>query len=195
MTRFSHEPSCPVEALFRVLMGPWTMYILWTLREDGPLRFGVLKRRLHNVSAKVLTDRLRLLEREGLIYREHKPTRSASGLFSISPRRAIMSSVILGSSFRLSFTTRPYRKSWMTTAKPLARYGAMGKARVASGFATTGELHHVPRHDRQKQLSRSGRLKGHPSPRSAAPSPPHAYHRSAAGRVRWFSRVKSSCRQ
>ena len=74
MTRISHEPSCPVEALFRVLMGPWTMYILWTLRQDGPLRFGVLKRRLHNVSSKVLTDRLRLLESEGLIYREHKPT-------------------------------------------------------------------------------------------------------------------------
>jgi hypothetical protein len=35
----------------------------------------------------------------------------------------------------------------MTTAKPLARYGTMGKARVASGFATTGELHHLPGHD------------------------------------------------
>ncbi len=74
MTRIAHEPSCPVEALFRVLMGPWTMYILWTLRQDGPLRFGVLRPRLDGVSFKVLTDRLRLLESEGLIYRAHKPT-------------------------------------------------------------------------------------------------------------------------
>ncbi len=74
MTRFAHEPSCPVEAMFRVLMGPWTMYILWTLRRDGPLRFGVLKRQLAGVSSKVLTERLRLLESEGLIYREHNPT-------------------------------------------------------------------------------------------------------------------------
>jgi len=74
MTRLAHEPSCPVEAVFRILMGSWTMYILWTLRKDGPLRFGALKRRLDGVSAKVLTDRLRLLESEGLIYREHKPT-------------------------------------------------------------------------------------------------------------------------
>jgi len=74
MTRYAHEPSCPVEAMFRVLMGPWTMYVLWTLRRDGPLRFGVLKRRLDGVSSKVLTERLRLLEGEGLIYRQHIPT-------------------------------------------------------------------------------------------------------------------------
>ncbi len=74
MTRFAHEPSCPVEAMFRVLMGPWTMYILWTLRRDGPLRFGVLKRQLTGVSSKVLTERLRLLEGEGLVYRQHNPT-------------------------------------------------------------------------------------------------------------------------
>jgi hypothetical protein len=35
----------------------------------------------------------------------------------------------------------------MTTAAPLARYGAMWKARVASGFAAAGELHHAPGHD------------------------------------------------
>ncbi|MDF1721537.1 MAG: helix-turn-helix domain-containing protein [Minwuia sp.] len=74
MTRFAHEPSCPVEAMFRVLMGRWTMYILWTLRRDGPLRFGVLKRQLTGVSSKVLTERLRLLESEGLVYRQHNPT-------------------------------------------------------------------------------------------------------------------------
>jgi O-antigen biosynthesis protein WbqV len=32
-------------------------------------------------------------------------------------------------------------------AKPLARYGAMWRARVASGSATAAELHHVPGHD------------------------------------------------
>jgi len=74
MTSHSHKPSCPVEAMFRVLMGPWTMYILWTLQQDGPTRFGALKRKLDGISSKVLTERLRLLEREGLIYRDHNPT-------------------------------------------------------------------------------------------------------------------------
>ncbi len=35
----------------------------------------------------------------------------------------------------------------MTVAQPLARYGAMWKARVAGGFASL-ELHHVQGHDR-----------------------------------------------
>jgi hypothetical protein len=35
----------------------------------------------------------------------------------------------------------------MTTATPLARYGAMWKARVASGYATPADLHHVQGHD------------------------------------------------
>jgi hypothetical protein len=35
----------------------------------------------------------------------------------------------------------------MTTAAPLARYGAMWKARVASGSATALQLHHVRGHD------------------------------------------------
>jgi len=34
----------------------------------------------------------------------------------------------------------------MTTAKPLARYGAMG-ARVASGFAPSRQLHRLLGHD------------------------------------------------
>lgn len=44
-----------------------------------------------------------------------------------------MPSVTLGSSFRMSFTPRPYRKSWMTTANPLARYGAMGRRASRKG--------------------------------------------------------------
>ena len=74
MKNHSHKPACPVEAMFRVLMGPWTMYILWHLRQDGPLRFGVLKRQLDGISSKVLTQRLRMLESEGLIFRDHRPT-------------------------------------------------------------------------------------------------------------------------
>lgn len=50
------------------------MYLLWTLRQNGPTRYGAIKRNLDGISSKVLTERLRLLEREGIIYRVHKPT-------------------------------------------------------------------------------------------------------------------------
>ncbi len=66
--------GCPMDSLLKLLMGPWTTYLLWVLRCHGPLRFGALKRKLPGISAKVLTDRLRMLERAGVVFRDHKPT-------------------------------------------------------------------------------------------------------------------------
>ncbi|MBU2824049.1 helix-turn-helix transcriptional regulator, partial [Acidithiobacillus ferrooxidans] len=56
------ETTCPMDALLRLLMGPWTTYILWTLRQRGPTRFGMLKREVRGISSRMLTERLRTLE-------------------------------------------------------------------------------------------------------------------------------------
>jgi DNA-binding HxlR family transcriptional regulator len=63
-----------MDALLRLLMGPWTTYILWVLRNNGPTRFGELKRQVGGISAKVLTSRLRLLESAGVLSRHYEPT-------------------------------------------------------------------------------------------------------------------------
>ena len=60
--------------LLGVLSGAWTLHILCTLHADGPTRFGELFRRLGPVSTKTLTERLRLLEAEGLVDRHYEPT-------------------------------------------------------------------------------------------------------------------------
>jgi DNA-binding HxlR family transcriptional regulator len=57
-----------------VLSGPWTLYILWILSTAGPTRFGELKRRVEGISTKMLTERLRMLVEEGLLYRHYEPT-------------------------------------------------------------------------------------------------------------------------
>ena len=66
--------TCPMDRLLRLLTGPWTTYILWVLRSNGPTRFGELKRRVHGVSAKMLTERLRMLEDARVVYRHYEPT-------------------------------------------------------------------------------------------------------------------------
>ncbi len=66
--------GCPMDSLLRLLMGPWTTYILWVLRGNGPTRFGELKRRVAGVSAKMLTERLRMLEDAGVVFRDYQPT-------------------------------------------------------------------------------------------------------------------------
>ena len=78
--------GCPMDALLRLLMGPWTTYILWVLRNNGPTRFGQLKRKVPGVSAKVLTERLRMLEEARVIHRHFEPTIPPRVTYSLAER-------------------------------------------------------------------------------------------------------------
>ena len=75
-----------MDALLRLLMGPWTTYILWTLRQSGPMRFGAIRRTVQGVSAKVLTQRLRMLEQAGVIFREYKPRIPPEVVYGLTQR-------------------------------------------------------------------------------------------------------------
>lgn len=74
MSLSNKSTSCPITALTNLLIGPWTLYILWILRSKGPTRFGALKRQLEGISSKILTERLRMLEEAEVIYRLYEPT-------------------------------------------------------------------------------------------------------------------------
>ena len=78
--------SCPMDFILRMLMGPWTTYIVYNLRTFGPQRFGELKRRVGNVSAKMLTERLRTLEAAGLVSREYEATIPPKVTYSLTAR-------------------------------------------------------------------------------------------------------------
>lgn len=69
-TRTVLDP-CPVSPVIDVVFSRWTTPILWVLQRHGPLRFTELRARLGTVTAKVLTQRLRQLERDGLVSRTH----------------------------------------------------------------------------------------------------------------------------
>lgn len=62
------EP-CPIERGMRLLGGKWKGSILWHLK-DGPVRFNDLARQLGGASKKMVTQRLREMEAEGLVQRE-----------------------------------------------------------------------------------------------------------------------------
>lgn len=51
----------------------WTTPILWALNEYGRQRFGELEHRIRSITPKVLTQRLRQLERDGLVIRTYHP--------------------------------------------------------------------------------------------------------------------------
>jgi len=65
--------GCPVQASINVLSGKWKVQILWHL-SFGPRRFAQIRRRLPQISEKVLTAQLRQLESDGVIARQVAPS-------------------------------------------------------------------------------------------------------------------------
>ena len=66
--------GCPLDRVLRLLSGEWTTHILWMLSTNGPTRHGQLRRQIEGISSKVLTERLRMLEAEGVVFRDYEPT-------------------------------------------------------------------------------------------------------------------------
>lgn len=89
-------PICPMDSVLRLLMGPWTAYVIWNLRSKGPLRFGELKRAVTGISAKVLTERLRHLEERGLVARHYEPTIPPQVTYSLTKRGRELEEVLDG---------------------------------------------------------------------------------------------------
>lgn len=62
-------PSCPSRTVLRHLTDRWTPLIVANL-EAAPMRFGQLREAVGGITAKVLTQTLRSMERDGLVTRE-----------------------------------------------------------------------------------------------------------------------------
>ena len=76
------EP-CPVEKGMRIIGGKWTGSILWHLK-DGPVRFNDLARMIGGASKKMIIERLRQLEAQGLVTRRVMDTAPVSVQYEIT---------------------------------------------------------------------------------------------------------------
>lgn len=62
------DEATAAHAGLALIAGKWTVDVLIALR-DRPLRFGMLSRALDHIARKVLTQTLRCMQRDGLIWR------------------------------------------------------------------------------------------------------------------------------
>lgn len=74
---------CSIEQGMRIIGGKWTGTILWHL-QDGPVRFNDLARIIAGASKKMITDRLRQLEAQGLVRREVMATSPVSVQYDLT---------------------------------------------------------------------------------------------------------------
>jgi len=85
--RSAQSPSpCAIGGLLELLTRPWTLHILWALSNNGPMRFGVLRRQVEGISARVLTERLRMLEGAQFIFRHYEQTIPPAVTYGITDR-------------------------------------------------------------------------------------------------------------
>jgi DNA-binding HxlR family transcriptional regulator len=80
------DMRCPMHGILNLLTGPWTSYILWLIRTNGDMRFGQLKKQMPKISAKVLTERLRMLEEAGIVSRHQENTIPPKVTYSFTKR-------------------------------------------------------------------------------------------------------------
>lgn len=77
--------DCPLERYLNVVSGAWVPRIVWFLR-FGPRRYGDLRRDLKSISGKVLTEKLRALESDGLVIRRVIDSSPPQVEYSLSAR-------------------------------------------------------------------------------------------------------------
>ncbi|WP_420584171.1 winged helix-turn-helix transcriptional regulator [Ruegeria sp.] len=77
------QEPCAIERGMRIIGGKWTGSILWHLK-DGPVRFNDLSRMIGGASKKMITERLRQLEAQGLVHRQVMDTAPVSVQYSVT---------------------------------------------------------------------------------------------------------------
>ena len=76
-------PSCPLTECMALLGGAWTPNVIWYL-SAGPRRFMELRIDMPGISAKVLSTRLRDLQRKGVATRKAMPTTPRSVEYALT---------------------------------------------------------------------------------------------------------------
>jgi DNA-binding HxlR family transcriptional regulator len=64
---------CPIRDILDRFGDKWSILMLWTLHENGVMRFGELGRKIPDISQKMQTATLRILEADGLVERKIYP--------------------------------------------------------------------------------------------------------------------------
>jgi DNA-binding HxlR family transcriptional regulator len=140
--------SCPVEVSLAILGGKWKTVILAHLKE-GPLRYGELRARIPSLADKVLSQRLRDLEAQGLVSRRKSGRRGSPSTYELTPRGRSLGGVLqalydwgTGAAPSLGVTidapqvdasVRPVRRPMARRRRESVRSAAAGRPRAAPG--------------------------------------------------------------
>lgn len=61
--------NCHIQYVVNVLGGKWKLLIIWTISQNGIIRFNDLQRKIDGISSLMLSKNLKELENDGLVLR------------------------------------------------------------------------------------------------------------------------------
>ncbi|MBM7615862.1 winged helix-turn-helix transcriptional regulator [Alkaliphilus hydrothermalis] len=61
--------NCPIRYALDIIGGRWKIIILWNINKYKIIRYGEIKKRIPEISHKVLSQQLKELESDGIVYR------------------------------------------------------------------------------------------------------------------------------
>lgn len=85
---------CSVERILSLLSSKWTIFILRDLC-SGTKRFGQLRKSLQGISPKTLSQRLRALEKEGMVSKKIYPEIPPRVEYSLTSRGESLKNILL----------------------------------------------------------------------------------------------------
>jgi DNA-binding HxlR family transcriptional regulator len=92
----SYDEYCAMAKSLDVVGDRWTLLIVRELALSGACRYTDLRNGLPGIATNLLADRLRELERAGVVAREDAPPPIATTLFSLTPRGEQLRPVLEG---------------------------------------------------------------------------------------------------
>lgn len=108
--------TCGLDATLRLISGKWKPLIIYFLLQEGPIRYGELRRAVRDVSDKVLIQQLKELEGDGIVkrtdYKEVPP--------------------------RVDYALTPLGQSLAQALEPLCGWGTENMVEVSRIFAERG---------------------------------------------------------
>jgi DNA-binding HxlR family transcriptional regulator len=106
-----HDGSCcAVAATSDLIASKWTALIVHDLSE-GPRRFGQLEHACHRISPRTLSERLHMLEQEGIVARRSYPESPPRVEYELTPKGADLLPIIEAMS--------KFGHSWLIEGDPL----------------------------------------------------------------------------
>src|ERR1700758_5140593 len=90
----SYGQYCAVAKALDVVGDRWTLLIVRELLLRGSARYSELREGLPGIATNLLAERLRALQREGVVDRRRQPPPAASTVFELTPRGQELAAVV-----------------------------------------------------------------------------------------------------